>query len=55
MALSHTLIRRLKNPELFEAIADPTWLGLAAGTPTFAVVNPATGKVIDTIPAAGNR
>ncbi len=53
MALSHNLTYRLKNPELFEAIADPAWLGLAADNPTFAVFNPATGELLADIPDMG--
>ena len=53
LALSHNLIRRLKNPELFEAIADPAWLGLAGDIRAFAVFNPATGERLADIPDMG--
>ncbi len=50
MALSHTLTRRLKDPAPFAAIADPAWLGLPPDTPTFPVLDPATGALLAEIP-----
>ena len=53
MTLTQNLTRRLKNPDLFKGIADPAWLGLAAGGPTFPVFNPATGERLADIPDMG--
>jgi succinate-semialdehyde dehydrogenase/glutarate-semialdehyde dehydrogenase len=51
--MTQNLTRRLKNPDLFTGIADPAWLGLAAGGPTFTVFNPATGERLADIPDMG--
>ncbi len=53
LTLTQNLTRRLKNPDLFKGIADPAWLGLAAGGPTFPVFNPATGERLADIPDMG--
>jgi succinate-semialdehyde dehydrogenase/glutarate-semialdehyde dehydrogenase len=53
LALSQNLIRRLENPELFEAIADAAWLGAPSNGATFQVFNPATGELLADIPDMG--
>lgn len=53
MALSQTLIRRLKDPKPFETIVAAPWLVRPASERTFEVFNPSTGELLAELPDMG--
>ncbi|MCQ4628527.1 NAD-dependent succinate-semialdehyde dehydrogenase [Shinella sp. CPCC 100929] len=53
MALSQTLIRRLKDPKPFETIVTAPWLVSPASERTFEVFNPSTGELLAELPDMG--
>ncbi|WP_439622229.1 NAD-dependent succinate-semialdehyde dehydrogenase [Shinella sp.] len=53
MALSQTLIRRLKDPKPFENIVSAPWLVSPASERTFEVFNPSTGELLAELPDMG--
>ncbi len=53
MALSQTLIRRLKDPKPFENILSAPWLVSPASERTFEVFNPSTGELLAELPDMG--
>ena len=53
LALSRTLIGRLKDPKPFETIVEAPWLGRPASDRTFEVFNPSTGELLAELPDMG--
>jgi succinate-semialdehyde dehydrogenase/glutarate-semialdehyde dehydrogenase len=53
LALSQTLIRRLKDPKPFENILSAPWLVSPASERTFEVFNPSTGELLAKLPDMG--